>query len=328
MSDTPAVRRIGVYTSGGDAPGMNAAVRGAVRTAHHFGLDVYGIHRGYVGMMAGTIEPMGRRSVSNIIQLGGTILKTSRAPEFRTAEGRRKAADNLRAHGIDALVCIGGDGSFRGALDLITEHGVPIVGVPGTIDNDIYGTDLTIGYDTAVNTALDAIDKIRDTGQSLDRMFIVEVMGRHAGFIGLASGIGGGAEEILIPETRTDCEAIAERIRQRTAAGKTSLIMVVAEGDEIGGAIELGEHIRESTGIDFRVSILGHMQRGGRPTAIDRLLASRLGYEAVKALAAGQSNIMVGEVNGEIVYTPIEETFTRKKPINPALVEMAEILAQ
>ncbi len=328
MSETPAVRRIGVYTSGGDAPGMNAAVRAVVRTAWHLEIGVHGIHRGYAGMMAGTIEPMGRRSVSNIIQQGGTILKTSRAPEFHTAEGRRKAADNLRAHGIDGLVCIGGDGSFRGALDLINEHGVPVVGVPGTIDNDLYGTDLTIGYDTAVNTALDAIDKLRDTGQSHDRMFIIEVMGRHAGFIGLASGIGGGAEEILIPETRTDVEAIAKRIHQRTAAGKTSLIMVVAEGDEIGGAIALGERLKESAGIDFRVSILGHMQRGGRPMAIDRLLASRLGYEAVNALAAGAFNVMVGEVNGEIVHTSLEDTFTRKKPINPALVELAEILAQ
>jgi 6-phosphofructokinase 1 len=328
MSQTPALSTIGIFTSGGDAPGMNAAVRAAVRCARHLDLTVFGIHRGYTGMMAGEIEPMGRRSVSNIIQLGGTVLKTSRAPAFCTPEGRRAAYDNLRANGIEGLICIGGDGSFRGAVDLHNEYAVPIVGVPGTIDNDLYGTDLTIGYDTAVNTALGAIDKIRDTGQSHDRMFIIEVMGRHAGFIGLASGIAGGAEEILIPETRTDTDAICTRIRQRTDAGKTSLIMIVAEGDEIGGAIQLGEKIREGTGVDFRVCILGHMQRGGCPTATDRILASRLGYEAVRALAAGRANVMVGEINGQIVYTPLEETFTRKKPISNDLVEMAAVLAE
>jgi len=328
MSEAPALSTIGVYTSGGDAPGMNAAVRAVVRTARHIGLEVFAIYRGYAGMMDGGIEPMHRRSVSNIIQHGGTVLKTSRAPAFCTPEGRRKAYENLQAHGIEGLICIGGDGSFRGAVELYDEHKVPIVGVPGTIDNDLYGTDLTIGYDTAVNTALGAIDKIRDTGQSHDRMFIIEVMGRHAGFIGLASGIGGGAEEILIPETRTDCDAICRRIQERRDAGKTSLIMVVAEGDEAGGAIQMGKKIREATGMDFRVCILGHMQRGGSPTATDRMLASRLGYEAVRALAAGKANIMVGEINGEIVHTPLEETFTRKKPINEALVEMAAILAE
>jgi 6-phosphofructokinase 1 len=328
MGEATALSTIGVFTSGGDAPGMNAALRAVVRTAHHLKLEVFGIHRGYQGMMVDEIEPMGRRSVSNIIQQGGTVIKTSRAPRFREPEGRRQAYDNLTKHGIEALVCIGGDGSFRGAVDLYNEFGVPIVGVPGTIDNDLYGTDLTIGYDTAVNTALGAIDKLRDTGQSHDRMFIVEVMGRHAGFIGLSSGIGGGAEEILIPETRTDVEAICARLRQRFSAGKTSLIMVVAEGDESGGAIALGEAVREATGVDYRASILGHMQRGGSPTAVDRMLASRLGYEAVRALVAGRANVMVGEVNGEIVFTPLEETFTKKKPISMPLVEMAAVLAE
>jgi 6-phosphofructokinase 1 len=328
MGETPALSRIGVFTSGGDAPGMNAAIRSVVRTARHLGLEVFAIHRGYAGMMKGEIEPMDRRSVSNIIQQGGTIIKTSRAPEFTTPEGRRKAFGHLQEHGIQGLICIGGDGSFRGAVDFYREHKVPTVGVPGTIDNDLYGTDMTIGYDTAVNTALGAIDKLRDTGQSHDRMFIVEVMGRHAGFIGLASGIGGGAEEILIPETRTDLDSVCRRLQERLAAGKTSLIMVVAEGEEAGGAIEIGGKIRAAIGMDFRVCILGHMQRGGSPTATDRLLASRLGYEAVRALAAGQYNIMVGEVNGEVVYTPLEDTFGRKKPVNAALIEMAAVLAE
>jgi len=328
MAEAPAVTRIGVFTSGGDAPGMNAAVRAVVRTALHFGLEVFGISRGYEGMMRNEITPLGRRSVSNIIQEGGTVIKTSRSPRFQTAEGRRFAHENLKAHGIEGLVCIGGDGSFRGAIDFIKEYGVRIVGVPGTIDNDLYGTDYTIGYDTAVNTALDAIDKIRDTAQSHDRMFIIEVMGRHAGFIGLASGIGGGAEEIAIPETTTDVDAICMRVRQRAVGGKTSLIMVVAEGDDSGGAIKLGERIRETTGVDFRVCILGHMQRGGRPTGFDRLLASRLGYEAVKALMAGKTGVMVGEVNSQIVYTPLEEAVGKKKPVNVDLLEMAAILSE
>jgi len=328
MTERPAINTIGVYTSGGDAPGMNAAVRAAVRTALHLGLNTVGIYRGYAGMMDGRIEPMGPRSVSNIIQQGGTILKTSRAPEFRTAQGRQKAYEHLRARGIQGLVCVGGDGSFRGAVDLQNEFDIPIVGVPGTIDNDLYGTDRTIGYDTAVNTALDAIDKIRDTAQSHDRMFIVEVMGRHAGFIGLASGISGGAEEILIPETTTDLDAICGRIERSVQAGKTSLIMVVAEGDEEGGAIEIGEKIRARIGMDFRICILGHTQRGGRPTAADRLLASHLGHAAVNALAAGEANVMAGEVNGEVVLTPLEKTFTRKKPVNGGLIELAKILSK
>ena len=328
MAEAPALTRIGVFTSGGDAPGMNAAVRAVVRTALHFGLEVYAINRGYEGMMRNEIELMGRRSVSNIIQQGGTVIKTSRAPRFRTPEGRRFAYENLKTHGIEALVCIGGDGSFRGAIDLLKDFNVRIVGVPGTIDNDLYGSDFTIGYDTAVNTALDAIDKIRDTAQSHDRMFIIEVMGRHAGFIGLASGIGGGAEEIAIPETTTDVDAICMRVRQRAVGGKTSLIMVVAEGDEAGGAMQLGERVRETTGVDFRVCILGHMQRGGRPSGADRLLSSRLGYESVKALLAGQTGVMVGEVNGQIAYTPFEEAVTKKKPVNPELIEMAAILSE
>jgi len=328
MGDAPTLSTIGVYTSGGDSPGMNPAVRAVVRTAHHFHLKVFAILRGYAGMIAGEIKSMDRRSVSNIIHQGGTIIKTSRSAEFFTPEGRRTAYEQLRAHGIEGLVCIGGDGSFHGAVEFFKEFQVPIVGVPGTIDNDLFGTDFTIGYDTAVATALESIDKIRDTAQSHDRMFLVEVMGREAGFIGLASGVAGGAEEILIPETPTDLEAIARRIEQRTEKHKTSLIMVVAEGDEAGGAVEIGQKLSKRTGMDFRVCILGHTQRGGSPTAKDRLLASRLGYEAVRALAAGHTNIMVGEVNGEIVHTPLEETYTRKKPLTRGLVEMAAILAE
>ncbi len=328
MSTAAAPSTIGLYTSGGDAPGMNAAIRGAVRGALHLGLNVFGISRGYSGMIAAEIEPMGPRSVSNIIQQGGTILKTSRSAEFLTPDGRRRAFESLRAHGIEGLICIGGDGSFRGAVEFYDEFKIPTVGVPGTIDNDLYGTDLTIGYDTAVNTALDAIDRIRDTAQSHDRIFLVEVMGRHAGFIGVASGIAGGAEEILIPETPTDLDAICRRLEQRAEQHKTSLIMIVSEGDEQGGAVEIGRKLGERLGVDFRVCILGHTQRGGRPTATDRMLASRLGYEAARAIAAGEANVMVGQVNGEIVYTPLRQTFTKKKPVNHGLLDMAAVLAE
>jgi len=321
------IQNIGVFSSGGDAPGMNAAIRAVVRTAKFLGKNTFGIKRGFEGMIDDDIEKMGPRSVSNIIQTGGTIIKSSRSERFLTPEGIARAYENLQKHGIDGLVAIGGDGTFHGCVDLHREYDVPIVGVPGTIDNDLYGTDFTIGYDTAVNTALEAIDKLRDTSQSHDMFFIVEVMGRHAGFIGLESGIAGGAEDILIPEIKTDLSEVCANIIAAFGRGKNSHIIIVAEGDDAGGANEIGKKIKDEISIDYRVVILGHIQRGGRPTAKDRLLASKLGYHAVKSIIAGKCNVMVGEVNSEIVLTPIKDTFEKKKNIDMNCVEMAKVLS-
>jgi len=321
------INNIGVFTSGGDAPGMNAAVRAVVRAAVYYQKNIFLIKRGYKGMINGEIEPAGSRTVSNIIQRGGTIIKTARSRQFRTPQGRQKAYENLSNHGIDGLIAIGGDGTFHGAVDLYRESGIPTVGIPGTIDNDLYGTDFTIGYDTAVNTAVAAIDKIRDTAASHDRFFIVEVMGRDAGFIGLEAGIAVGSENILIPEIKTDLDKICDEILTGFGREKTSYIIVVAEGDEAGGAYEIGEKIKKRIGIDYRVAILGHIQRGGAPTARDRLLASKLGYWAVKHLIDGKANVMVGEVNSRIVLTDLAETFNKKKPIDMDCVEMARVLS-
>jgi len=321
------INNIGVFTSGGDAPGMNAAVRAVVRAAVYYQKNIFLIKRGYKGMINGEIEPAGSRTVSNIIQRGGTIIKTARSRQFRTPQGRQKAYENLSNHGIDGLIAIGGDGTFHGAVDLYRESGIPTVGIPGTIDNDLYGTDFTIGYDTAVNTAVAAIDKIRDTAASHDRFFIVEVMGRDAGFIGLEAGIAVGSENILIPEIKTDLDKICDEILTGFGRKKTSYIIVVAEGDEAGGAYEIGDKIKKRIGIDYRVAILGHIQRGGAPTARDRLLASKLGYWAVKHLIDGKANVMVGEVNSRIVLTDLAETFNKKKPIDMDCVEMARVLS-
>ena len=322
-----AINNIGVFTSGGDAPGMNAAVRAVVRTAIYYGKGVFTIKCGYDGMIDGDIEQVDSRAVSNIIQTGGTIIKTARSKRFRTADGRRQAFENLQKFGIDGLVAIGGDGTFRGCAELYKEYGLQVIGVPGTIDNDLYGTDFTIGYDTAVNTALDAIDKIRDTAQSHGRFFIIEVMGRNAGFIGLETGIAGGAENILIPEIKTDVDKLCSQIKSLYDKGKSSNIVVVAEGDDAGGAYEIGEKIKQKTGIDYRAVILGHIQRGGNPSAKDRLLASKLGYWSVKHLIDGKTNVMVGEINAKIVLTDIKECFEKKKPIDADTLEMARILA-
>ncbi len=322
------IEKIGVFTSGGDAPGMNAAVRAVVRTTLYHGKEVHGIKRGYRGMVEGEIEKMGPRSVSNIIQSGGTILKTARSEAFLTKEGRRKAYQSLMSHAIDALAAIGGDGTFRGAVEFFDEFGVPVVGIPSTIDNDIYGTDFTIGFDTAVNTALQSVDRIRDTAQSHDRVFLIEVMGRQAGFIGLAVGVSGGAEHILIPETKSDLDALCEEARSWARRQKGSRIVIVSEGDELGNAAEIGKKIAERTGIDYRVCVLGHTQRGGSPTARDRILASLLGKAAVEALLDGETNVMVGEVNGEVVRTPLRETWEKKKPIDDRLVQLREILSR
>ncbi|RTI08439.1 6-phosphofructokinase, partial [Thermus scotoductus] len=287
------MKRIGVFTSGGDAPGMNAAIRAVVRQAYALGLEVIGIRRGYAGMILGEMVPLGVRDVANILQRGGTVLLTARSQEFLTEEGRAKAAEKLKAAGIEGLVAIGGDGTFRGAMRLLEEHKVPVVGVPGTIDNDLYGTDYTIGFDTAVNTALEAIDRIRDTAASHERVFFIEVMGRSSGFIALDVGLAGGAEVIAVPEEPVDPKTIAEGLMESLRRGKSSSIVVVAEGAYPGGAAGLLAAIQEHVRVEARVTVLGHIQRGGSPTAKDRILASRLGAAAVEALAGGTSGVMV-----------------------------------
>jgi len=322
-----SINNIGVLTSGGDAPGMNAALRAVVRTAIYHGRGVFAVKRGFEGMIDGEIEQVDSRAVSNIIQTGGTVIKTARSEHFRTDQGRKKAFENLKKFGIDALVAIGGDGTFHGCIDFYRQYDLPIIGIPATIDNDIYGTDFTIGYDTAVNTALDAIDKIRDTAQSHNRFFIVEVMGRDAGFIGLETGIAGGVENILIPEIKTDIDKLCGQIKSLFDRGKASNIVVVSEGDDAGGADEIGAKIKQKTGIDYRIAILGHIQRGGNPSAKDRLLASSLGYWAVKHLIDGKANMMVGQIGAKIVLTDMEDTVSKKKPIDIDALEMAMILA-
>ncbi|TPW09593.1 MAG: 6-phosphofructokinase, partial [bacterium] len=288
------MNQIGVLTSGGDSPGMNAAIRAAVRSASAREIGVIGIHDGFSGLLNGSMSPLTARSVSNIIQRGGTILGTSRCDEFLLPEGRALAARRLAEAGIEGLIVIGGDGSFHGANCLYEECRVPVVGVPGTIDNDIAGTDFTIGYDTAVNTALDAIDKIRDTAASHSRIFFVEVMGRSSGFIALATAIAGGAEEVILPEEQCDVTSICDRLLTGFGAGKSSSIVVVAEGDELGGAAEIARRVREILPVEAKVTILGHIQRGGSPTARDRVLASRLGSAAVLTLLGGRGGVMVG----------------------------------
>lgn len=320
------MKKIGVFTSGGDAPGMNACVRAVVRSGIYNGCEVVGIQYGYEGMIQGRFVDLQARSVSNIIQRGGTILRTARSEHFRTSEGRAEAAKHLREAGIEGLVAIGGDGTFQGAVKLGEEHGVPIIGVPGTIDNDLYGTDYTIGYDTAVNTAMEAIDKIRDTAASHDRLFYVEVMGRDAGFIALDVGISSGSEHIAIPETHTNIQELKEELESFKQL-KSSAIIIVAEGEKEGGAFSLAEKIKDAAGYDYRVCVLGHIQRGGSPTARDRLLASRLGVAAVEALLEGQAGAMVGEIHGRITFTPLAETWANRKTIDKDLWKLATILS-
>jgi 6-phosphofructokinase 1 len=322
------IKRIGVFTSGGDSPGMNAAVRAVVRVAIHNDIVTIGIRQGYHGMIKGDFVEMDNSSVSNIIQRGGTILKSARSDEFMTAEGRKKAAENVRDQHIDALIAIGGDGTFQGATLFNEEHGIPVVGIPGTIDNDLSGTDETIGYDTALNTAMEAIDKIRDTADAHDRLFLVEVMGRDAGFIALETGIAGGAELILLPETVNDIKSIKSQLSEVFFAQRRSSLVVVAEGDETGGAVNLAEKLKDDfSKFEMRVCILGHIQRGGSPTARDRVLASRLGASSVQALLDGHTNVMVGIVNNEIRITPMRNTWSKKKSINYDLVELYKILS-
>jgi len=324
----PRIKKIAVITSGGDSPGMNAAIRAVVRTGIFFNLDVCGICRGYEGMIDGQIEPMLSHSVSNIIQRGGTILKTARSERFMTYEGRLKAYQNLIDNKIDALVAIGGNGTFTGAAIFDKEFNFPIIGLPGTIDNDLYGTDATIGYDTAINTVVEAADKIRDTATSHNRLFFIEVMGRDAGFIALRSGIACGAEFILVPETTTYINNLARLLKHGWRRNKTSGIVIVAEGDEEGGAYEIARKVKEQLPeLDTRVTVLGHIQRGGAPSAFDRVLASTLGHEAIKALLDEQYGVMVGLVDKKVVYTPFEKAIKHHKDINHEMLEMSRILA-
>lgn len=318
-------KTIGVLTSGGDSPGMNCAIRATVRTAIYNNLKVKGIWRGYEGLIANDIKDLSLRSVGGIINIGGTFLLTARSDEFRTPEGRKKGAANLKKHGVEGLVVIGGDGSFKGASLLFEEHGVKVIGVPGTIDNDIMGTDYTIGYDTAINTAVEALDKIRDTATSHKRIFVVEVMGRHAGLIALAVGIGGGAEGVLVPEIPFDLQSICERIEKGNKRGKLSDIIVVAEG--AGSAMEIAYKINKMLDVKTRAVVIGHLQRGGSPSALDRIMASRMGEEAVNALCRGESGKMVGMVANEIKLCPLSVAWEQKKSIDKDLYELAEILA-
>jgi 6-phosphofructokinase 1 len=322
------VTKIGVLCSGGDSPGMNAGIRAVVRTGNYYGLEMYGIMRGYSGMVENDIAKMESRSVANIIQRGGTILKTARCKEFFTYEGRKTAYENLRKRGINGLVILGGDGSFRGAQTFSNEFDIPCIGMPGTIDKDIAGTDFTIGFDTAVNTAVEAIDKIRDTADAHDRLFIIEVMGRDAGYIALHSGIATGAENILIPEKKTDINNIISTLAEKEKRKKLVNLIVVAEGEEFGGADELAKVIKDKMpSLETRVCILGHIQRGGSPSCFDRVIASRMGYHAVECLMEGRHNVFVGIVNNRMHYIPLNEAVKKKQRISEEWMKIVKILS-
>lgn len=323
------INKIAVLTSGGDAPGMNAAIRAVVRTSIYHNVECIGIYRGYQGMIEGDFKQMDARSVKNIINKGGTILKSARSKDFITPEGRQKAYENLKKEGVDALVVIGGDGSFTGGLIFSKEFGIPVMGIPGTIDNDIFGTSHTLGYDTALNTVVEVIDKIRDTANSHNRLFFVEVMGRDAGHIALNAGIGAGAEEILIPEENLGLERLLESLKKSKESGKTSSIVVVAEGDNIGkNVFELKEYVEKNMPeYDVRVSVLGHMQRGGAPSCFDRVLASRLGVKAVESLLEGKSGYMVGLLNDKIELTPLEQAIKGTCKIDQELLRVSDIVS-
>ncbi|MFW6103961.1 MAG: 6-phosphofructokinase [Bacteroidota bacterium] len=321
-------RKIGVLTSGGDAPGMNAAIRAVTRTALYHEISVVGIRNGYQGMIMGQFMALESYMVGDIIQRGGTILKSARSEEFKTEEGRKKAYKNLKQENIDGVVVIGGDGSFRGARVFTEEFNIPFVGIPGTIDNDLYGTDYTIGYDTALNTIVESVDKIRDTASSHDRLFFIEVMGRDAGFLALRGGIATGAEAILIPEINYDTTNLKEHLAKYYKRKKLTNIVLVAEGDETGGAFEVAEQVREDfKGFDIRVTVLGHIQRGGPPSAFDRVIASQMGAAAVDALMDDQKSVMVGLMNRQIVHVPFNKTVKHQKDVNRNLLDLHEILS-
>jgi 6-phosphofructokinase 1 len=322
------IKRLALITTGGDCPGLNAGIRAVVRTAIYNQVEVMGVIRGYEGLIDNHFIPLYSHSVSNILQRGGTILKTARSERFKTPEGRKQAFENLKSQSIDGIVLLGGDGSFRGINTFLQEYPFPVIGIPKTIDNDIYGTDYAIGYDTALNTVVQAVDKIRDTADSHDRLFFVEVMGRDAGMIALQSGIGSGAEAILVPETVTKVEQIVGILNRGWERKKTSMIVIVAEGDDSGGAYKIAEEVKSRfSQYDTRVSILGHMQRGGSPTCFDRVLASRLGVAAVEALLSGRSGEMVGLVNNKIELTPLSKVVTGKKELPMDLMRVAEVLS-
>lgn len=322
------MKKIGVFTSGGDSPGMNACIRAVVRAGIYHNLEVFGIQRGYQGMIENEILQLEAKSVANIVQYGGTILKTARSMDFMTPEGRKLAAENLKNFGIEGIVCIGGNGTYTGAMKFEEEHGIPSIGCPGTIDNDLYGTDYTIGFDTAINTAVEAIDKIRDTADSHNRIFFVEVMGRHSGHIALYAGIAGGAEGIFVPERESEYDSIV-KVYEKKIRKKEFSIFIVAEGEEEGHAFEIAEKFKSQfPDTDTKVTVLGHIQRGGKPSANDRILASRLGAHAVKALLEGKKNMAVGVVNGNVTFTPFSEAIYKKKDINEKLWEMNHILSR
>ena len=323
-----SIKCVGILTSGGDAPGMNAAIRAVTRSAIYNGLKVKGIYRGYKGLITGEIQEFKTQNVSNIIQLGGTILKTARCMEFKTPEGRQVAHETMMREGIDALIVIGGDGSLTGARLLAEEFDVPCIGLPGTIDNDLYGPDTTIGYDTALNTILDAVDKIRDTATSHERLFFVEVMGRDAGFLALNGAIAAGAEAAIIPEFNTEVDQLEEFIKNGFRKSKSSSIVLVAESEITGGAMHYAERVKnEYPQYDVRVTILGHLQRGGRPTAHDRIIASRMGVASIQALMEGQRNVMIGIENDKIVYVPFAKAIKNDKPIDRELVNVLNELS-
>ena len=327
MSKT--IKKVAVLTSGGDAPGMNAAVRAVVRTSVFYGMECSLVYQGYQGLIEGNLAPANARTVNNIINKGGTIIKSARSLEFRTPEGREKANDQLLKNDIDALVVIGGDGSFTGAMIFHKEFDFPVIGIPGTIDNDIYGTQYTLGYDTAINTVVEVIDKIRDTASSHNRLFFVEVMGRDAGHIALNSGIGAGAEEILIPEENRGLEQLLDSLKKSEKSGKSSSIVVVAEGDKTGkNVFELAAYVEKNMPYyEVRVSVLGHMQRGGAPSCFDRVLASRMGVHAIESLRDGASNVMVGVLNDQMKLTPLDEAIKGKSQINKELLRVTDILS-
>ena len=322
------IKRIGVLTSGGDAPGMNAALRAVVRSAAFYSIECVGIYQGYQGLIDNKVKLMNARSVNNIINKGGTVLKSARCLEFRTKEGRKTAFETVQKNGIEALVVIGGDGSFTGAMIFQSEFNIPVIGIPGTIDNDIFGTSHTIGYDTALNTVIEAIDKIRDTAISHNRLFFVEVMGRDAGHIALNTGIGAGAEEVLIPEEDMGLDRLLESLKRSEKSGKSSSIVVVAEGDKTGkNVFEIAEYVEKNMPYyDVRVSVLGHMQRGGSPSCFYRVLASRMGVYAVEALLEGKSNMMVGMIKEEMTLSPLEKAIKGKSEINKDLIRVSDIL--
>ena len=328
MTNTSNINRIGVFTSGGDAPGMNACIRAVVRSCVYYNVEIFGIKRGYAGMIEGDIARMNARDVSGIIQRGGTILKSARSEEFKTKEGREKAYLNLKRFNIDALIVIGGDGSFTGAKIFTEEYpNMRVIGVPGTIDNDLFGTDFTIGYDTATNTVVSAIDKIKDTADAHDRLFFVEVMGRDAGYIAMKAGISCGAEAIMVPEEKSSVEDLVDTLR-RGRPSKNSSIVVVAEGEDLGGAYEIAKKVGEQfQQYETKVTILGHLQRGGSPSCYDRVLASRLGLASVEALLNGKSGYMAGITHGDISFTPLSESIKHNTKMNPELIRLAKIIS-